>query len=173
MALEAETPSTAARMAVIEARIPTPTWPDRPLLIPGVNARTGEFRVFDRDSGVSLIDAVAASCAVPGIWPTVEIQGENYMDGGMRTVANADLAAGAERVLILVPSYPVGPLGDALPADELARLAPGRVHAVFADDASVAMMGTNPLDPATRRPTAVAGRAVGLQIADAVAEFWG
>jgi NTE family protein len=172
MALEADTPSTEARMAVIESRIPTVTWPDRPLLIPAVNARTGEFRVFDRESGVSLVDAVAASCAVPGIWPTVEIQGERYMDGGMRTIANADLAAGADRVLILVPGARTGPNGDALPEEELARLAPGRVHTVFADDESIAAMGQNPLDPATRRPTALAGRALGLQVAATVAEFW-
>ncbi|MCU1527335.1 MAG: hypothetical protein JWP75_1098 [Frondihabitans sp.] len=172
MALAAQTSSTAARMAVIEARIPTPDWPHRPLRISGVNARTGELRVFDATSEVSLIDAVAASCAVPGIWPTVEIAGENYMDGGMRTVANADLAAGADRVLILVPGRETGPLGAALPADELASLAPGRVHSVFADEASVGAMGLNPLDPATRRPTALAGRALGLQIADVVADFW-
>jgi predicted acylesterase/phospholipase RssA len=37
--------------------------------------------IMDRMSGVSLVDAVAASCAVPGIWPPVTIAGRRYMDG--------------------------------------------------------------------------------------------
>ncbi|HEU5378722.1 MAG TPA: patatin-like phospholipase family protein, partial [Ktedonobacteraceae bacterium] len=36
---------------------------------------SGEGFVMHRESGVSLVDAVAASCAVPGIWPPVTIAG--------------------------------------------------------------------------------------------------
>ncbi|GAA4685304.1 patatin-like phospholipase family protein [Frondihabitans cladoniiphilus] len=173
MALAADTPSTAVRHAVIEARIPSETWPEHPLLIPAVDARTGALRVFDRASGVSLVSAVEASCAVPGIWPTVPIQGHDYMDGGARSIANADLAAGSDRVLILVPSPEVGPYGPSLAPDQLEGLAPGRVHVVYADEASVAAMGANPLDPAARRPTAIAGRELGRRIAADIAAFWG
>ncbi|MGC0419804.1 patatin-like phospholipase family protein [Embleya sp. AB8] len=73
MALAAPTVPEAARRAVIEGRLPAHTWPDRRLLVVAVDANTGEPRVFAKESGVDLIDAVAASCAVPGIWPPVTI----------------------------------------------------------------------------------------------------
>ena len=56
-----------------------------------------------RDSGVDVVSAVAASCAVPTVWPPVAINGRHYIDGGMRSTANVDLAAGADRVVVLAP----------------------------------------------------------------------
>jgi len=94
------------------------------------------------------------------------------MDGGTRTGANADLAAGAGKVLILVPGPEESPMGAALPAAELAALEPARIHAIFADDASLAAIGVNPLDPSTRPAAARAGREVGRRAAAQVAEFW-
>ncbi|MET8467240.1 patatin-like phospholipase family protein, partial [Micromonospora zamorensis] len=104
MALAARTPSEASRRAVIEARLPEREWPRRRLLVTAVDASSGEFVVFDRDSEVSLVDAVGASCAVPGVWPPVTIGARRFVDGGMRSTVNADLAAGAERVLVLAPT---------------------------------------------------------------------
>jgi NTE family protein len=173
MALAADTPSTAARRAVIEARLAVQTWGDRSLRLTAVDAETGELRVFDRNSGVSLVDAVMASCAVPGIWPVVEIDGRRYMDGGMRSGSNADLAAGADPVLIITPSTEQTPMGPAVPPGEFDALAPARVHVVYADATSIGSFGTNPLDPASRKPAAVAGRALGRSIAAEIAAFWG
>ena len=171
-ALDASTVSSVDRRGVIGARLTVQTWPDRRLLVTAVDANTGALRVFDRDSGVELIDAVAASCAVPGIWPTVEIQGNHYTDGGVRTIANADLAAGSDPVLILAPlaeaNSPV-----AFPAHELAVLEPARVHVVFADEASLVAFGNNPLDPATAAGSARAGREQGRRIAADIAAFFG
>ena len=171
-ALDASTASSVDRRGVIGARLTVQTWPDRRLLVTAVDAHTGALRVFDRDSGVELIDAVAASCAVPGIWPTVEIQGNHYTDGGVRTIANADLAAGSDPVLILAPlaeaNSPV-----AFPAHELAVLEPARVHVVFADEASLVAFGNNPLDPATAAGSARAGREQGRRIAADIAAFFG
>ncbi len=172
IALAADTPSVEARRAVIAARIPNAAWTEHRLLITAVDTATGELRVFDRTSGVDLVDAVAASCAVPGIWPTVSIDGHQYMDGGMRSGANADLAAGSERVLILVPSAEESPFGRAIPDTELEALASSRVFIVYADPESISAMGANPLDPASRRPAAIAGRAVGRRIAAEVGRFW-
>ncbi len=172
IARQAETPSVAARRAVIGARLADAEWPERTLLITAIDTETGESRVFDRTSEVSLVDAVAASSAVPGIWPTVEIAGRHYMDGGMRSIANADLAKGADRVLILVPSLEQSPFGQAIPDAELEALAPARVMTVFADADSIAAMGMNPLDPASRRPSALAGRELGRRLAADVAAFW-
>ena len=173
IAMAAQTPSTAARRAVIEARLAVKTWPKRSLLVTAVDAETGDLMVFDRDSGVGLIDAVMASCAVPGIWPVVEIDGHRYMDGGMRSGSNADLAAGADPVLIVTPSTEQTPMGPAVPPSELEALAPGRVHVIYADAASVGAFGTNPLDPGSRKPAALAGRELGRSVAAEVAAFWG
>jgi len=172
IALDAHTVSTAARAAVIAARLPVHAWPQRPLLITAVDTATGALRVFDRNSGVDLVDAVAASCAVPGIWPTVEIDGHHYMDGGMRTVANADLAAGAQQVLILVPAPETSQNGPTLSQSELDALSPARVHSIFADADSLSAFGANSLDPRVRRLSALAGRELGRRIASEVSAFW-
>ena len=171
-ALDSTTGDPGDRRAIISARLTVQSWPDRRVLVTAVNAVTGELRVFDRHSGVDLIDAVAASCAVPGIWPTEEIDGNRYTDGGVRTIANSDLAAGSDAVLILAPLAEANaPI--AIPAHELAVLEPARIHVVFADDASLLAFGSNPLDPATAPVSARAGREQGRRIAAEIAEFLG
>ncbi|MFD0690979.1 patatin-like phospholipase family protein [Actinomadura fibrosa] len=168
-ALEAQTVPEAVRREVIAGRLPVHAWPSRPMLITAVEALTGELRVLDRDSGVDLVDAVAASCAVPMIWPPVTIGGVRYVDGGVRSGTNASLAAGYERVLLLVP------LEDPTLDEEVAAVTAkgGRVEVVRPDEASVAAAGADPLDPATRTPAAEAGRAQGRSIAARIASFWG
>ena len=135
VALQAVTPSTEARRRVIEARLAVKTWGERRLRVTAVDAETGELRIFDRNSGVGLVEAVMASCAVPGIWPVVEIDGHKYMDGGARSGSNADLAAGSDPVLVITPSTEQTPMGPAVPPAELDALAPSRVHVVYADAA--------------------------------------
>src|SRR5881227_3692171 len=95
-ALTAPTIPEAERRAIIETRLPVHTWPLQRLLIVAVDTETGEEYIMDRTSGVSLVDAVSASCAVPGIWPPVTIAGRRYMDGGVRSATNADLARGSD-----------------------------------------------------------------------------
>jgi len=152
------------RRAVIESRLPSHQWPIRTLKIVAVDAESGEPRVFDNTSGVSLVDAVAASCAVPGVWPPVTIDGRRYMDGGVRSIDNADYAAGASRVLMIVPlghveMFPTEkPLAQTI--DEL-RAVGADVAIIEPDEASLAAIGANPLDPSTRTPAAEAGRAQG------------
>jgi NTE family protein len=171
-AREADTAPAADRLAVIEARLPISAWPERRLLVTAIDTGTGELRVFDRDSGVSLINAVAASCAVPGVWPTVEIESVHYMDGGMRSASNVDLIAGSDPVLILTPSPATGPMGDAISEADLAALGDAVVTSVFADAASLAAFGQNPLDPAVRPPSAEAGRAQGRELAASLQSIW-
>jgi NTE family protein len=172
LALETETVAEPARRAAVAARLPVPTWPDRSVLLPAVDAETGESVVFTRDSGVALVDAVAASCAVPGIWPPVTIKGRRYVDGGIRSITNADLAAGSDRVLVIVPSLADQPNPFRRLDEETRALAPAAVLAVHADGASMAAFGTNPLSPATRGPSARAGRKIGRSRAAEVAAFW-
>ena len=173
-ALDADTVPEAARRAVIAHRLPVHDWPaGRDVRVVAADAESGAVRVFTAEDGVPLIDAVAASCAVPGVWPPVSIDGHRYVDGGIRSVTNADLAAGCDIVLVLAP-FPETPAiadPDALAAiEDVARSA--RVLTITADDASSTAMGTNPLDPASRAPAVTAGRAQGRAAAAAVRALW-
>ncbi len=173
MATATRTVDEADRLAVIAGRLPTSEWPDRDVRIVAVDVGSGAVVVFDRHAGITLVDAVAASCAVPGVWPPVTIAGRRYMDGGVRSSANADLAAGCDPVVVLSPASPDAPsLGSSTLGDEVASLAPADVAVVSADSASVAAFGLNPLDPATRPSSAAAGRAQGRREAARLAAVW-
>ena len=169
-ALTVETVPEAERRAVIAGRLPQHSWPSRKLAVVAVEASTGDVRVFDKDSGADLVDAVTASCAIPGIWPPVTIGAGRYIDGGTRSAVNADLAAGYRRVLILAP------MADLALEDQSAGLVAGgeevQVQVILPDDESTAAFGLNPLDPAVRAPVAQAGYAQGQRAAAAVARLW-
>ena len=96
-------PAAGQRRAMVAARLPRPEWPDRPMIVVAVNAHTGELAAFDRDSGVNLVDAVTASTALPGMTPTHNINGTRYINGGVRSTENADLASGYANVVVLSP----------------------------------------------------------------------
>jgi NTE family protein len=172
LALATETVDEPTRLAAIRARLPRAEWPERPIVLPAVDAETGALVAFTRESGVELVAAVAASCAVPGVWPPVTINGRRFVDGGVRSGTNADLAKGADRVLVVAPALPGAPQGPGDLDAELAALGPAEALVIWADEASVAAFGNNPLSPETRGPAARAGRTVGRDRAPAVAEFW-
>ncbi|MCI4066607.1 patatin-like phospholipase family protein [Micromonospora sp. R77] len=172
MACAARTPSEASRRAVIEGRLPVREWPAR-LRVTAVDAVSGEFVVFDAGSGVSLVDAVGASCAVPGVWPPVTIAGRRFVDGGVRSAVNADLAEGAEAVVVLAPvSSAFGPM-PRLAAQVAGLRRSARVAVVTPDGAARRAIGRNVLDPARRAGAARAGRAQAAVVADEVAAVWG
>ncbi|CQD02210.1 phospholipase [Mycobacterium europaeum] len=173
VALATETVPPPVRRQVIARRLPSHDWPDRTLRITAIDVSTGELAVFDRESGVDLVDAVAASCAVPGAWPPVAIACRRYMDGGVASSINLGVAADCDAAVVLLPSgadapSPFGPG----PAAEIFAF-PGAVFAVFADADSVAAFGPNPLDPKCRVASALAGREQGRREARAVARFLG
>ncbi len=171
LALGARTMPEAERRAVFQDRLPVRDWPERRLLITAVDAVSGEFRAFDRDSGVSILDAVGASCAVPGVWPPVTIGGRRWIDGGARSAANVDLAAGCERVVVLAPLP--GGVGPAPSVTRQVRELRGAAVAVVSPDAAARRaIGRNALDPARRGPAARAGRDQAARAADAVAATW-
>jgi NTE family protein len=172
IALGAATISEEERREIIAARLPVHEWPERRLLVTAVDTATGEFVVFDRDSGVPLVDAVAASCAVPAVWPPVTIGGRRYMDGGTRSSTNADLAVGYDVVLIVTP-FPLEQMLSGNFEDERAALEPAsHIVMVVADEASREASGMNPLDASRRHPAALAGRAQGEATAPAIAAAW-
>lgn len=168
-----EAVSAAVRRSVIARRLPTHDWPQQTLRITGIDIATGELEVFDNESGVELVDAVAASCAVPGAWPPVSIGERQFMDGGVGSGVNISAVHDCAVVVALVPSGVDAPSPWGTPAAEEIDAFPGATLAVFADSKSLAAFGPNSLDPACRRPSAEAGRVQGRQVADRVASFLG
>jgi NTE family protein len=158
----------ASRLEVIKARLPVHEWPERPLLVTAVDTADGAFVTWQRSSGVPLPLAVASSCAVPWVYPPTTINGRRYMDGGVRSTTNADLATGNELVLIVAPISGFGRATVDEEADELRR-AGARVEVVVPDAAAIEAIGPNPLDPARRAQAAEAGLAQAPSAVEALA----
>ena len=160
--------------ATVAARLPSQRWPERAVLITVVDAHTGEPVVFDRHSGVDLVDAVAASTAGG---PAYSIGDHRYIDGGYRSIENADLAAGYGRVLVLSPfggtSRHPREWGTHLAAqvDEL-RARGSRVETIFPDSDAEHLFGANAMDLSLRPPAARAGYDQGRALAEQLTEFW-
>ena len=161
--------------ATVASRLPSQRWPQRRVLITAVDAHTGEPVVFDRLSGVDLVDAVAASCASGRPY---RIGDHRYIDGGYRSNAeNADLAAGYGRVLVLSPfgGRSLTPMGWgthlATQVDEL-RAGGSRVETIFPDSGAEHMFGANAMDLLLRPPAARAGYDQGRALVGQLTEFW-
>jgi NTE family protein len=173
VALSTQTVPEAVRRDVIAQRLPSRDWPDRVLRISAIDTATGELVTFDRNSGVGLVDAVAASCAVPGVWPPVTIGGRRYMDDGVGSSVNMALANDCDVAVVLVPSGRSTPSPFGGGAAEEVEAFDGATLGVFADDESLAAFGRSPLDPACRKASALAGREQGRRVAADLAEFLG
>jgi NTE family protein len=162
--------------ATVAARLPSQHWPERPVQIVAVDAHTGEPVLFDRHSGVDLVDAVAASCAGGGF--AYGIGDNRYIDGGYRRSSeNADLAAGYGRVLVLSPlgGRSRAPLDWGLhlaaQVDEL-RARGSRVETILPDSNSRDAFGENMMDLSTRPPAARAGYDQGRALVGQLTKFW-
>lgn len=180
-ALAANTMNEEERLKLIASRLPNHEWnPKRNLIINTVNALTGEWVKFNQDSDVPLVQAVAASSAVPGIYPPTTINGQRYIDGGMSSGTNADLAKGYSTVLILVaePSLThaaMGPTMHRISFDEEIKIleeSGAEVMVIMPDEDSLKAKGDNPLDVNFRAASAKAGRRQGNNIAGKVKSFW-
>ena len=119
--------------AAVFAQLAGRDWPTS-FQCTAIDTQTGALRLWDSAAGVPLDRAVASSCSVPMVFPPVTIDGSRYMDGGMRTPLNADLAAGHAAVIVvscLAMALPEGfsdPVFDATAAQietELAVLRDG------------------------------------------------
>ena len=171
VALQSITVSEPVRRAVIEDRLPSHHWPPHPVAIVAVDTNSLETKLFHRNSGVSLVDAVAASCAVPGLWPPVTINGRRYMDGGTRSSDNADLAPDCTVVLVISP---VGLQANAGLSAQIAALHAKdvRVRVIEPDRESKNILGLNPFDLLKRGPAAHAGRRQSGALGRELAAFW-
>jgi len=177
-ALDLDAASDGERSArwrgVVAARLAKPRWPERTMLITAVDARTGAAVVFDRHSGVELVDAVAASTSSGAPY---HLGDDRYLDGGYRRNENADLAAGYDRVVVLSPfggrsRYPLE-WGMHLGA-QVAELQAGgsNVETIFPDGAAEHLFGVNAMDPSLRPPAARAGYDQGRNLGERLTGFW-
>jgi NTE family protein len=150
-----------------------------------VEAATGEFRVWDQQSGAEIDRAVASSCAVPGIFPPITIGGKRYIDGGVRSGASVDLAAGHERVVLVTLMSPDRMAAQGADDERLAamrarsereldtvREAGGTVEVIGPDEGSAAVMGMNLMDFSLGPAASAAGAQQGEQMADSLRSFW-
>lgn len=160
MAADAKTMSLEDYRALIDRQLPVPDWPAGvDFRVTSIAADTGEVTVWRADSAAQLLDAVMASCAVPGLMPLVPIDGRRHFDGGLVSPTHADQAAGCAEVLVIAP-FTESVAGPTL-ASELELLANARTAVIEPDENSLAAFASNPLDPSTRVPAALAGRAQG------------
>lgn len=177
MAIASRTPSLETWLATF-AEVADSDWPQRPLLLTAVDADSGAFQTWDRASGAPLHAAIASSCAVPGLFPVVPINGRRYMDGGVRSTTNADLARGYDAVLVIAPigarQDGIDPLSKRLSEAEVAALtaAGSRTHLVFPNAPSLEAMGINRMDTTRQKTTAEAGARQGKDLAERIADIW-
>lgn len=161
---------------IVAARLPSHDWPRQPVLIAAVDAQTGEPVVFDRDSGIELVDAVAASTS-NGFAGPYRIGEHRYINGGYRRSENADLAAGYGRVLVLSPFGGRSRMPRQWGMDletQVSELRAGgsRVETVFPDGGAGDVFDANALDPSTRPQAARGGYRQGVALAEQLTEFW-
>ena len=169
-ALKAHPDGAEARIDVIRSRIHVEAWPDRDLRITAVEAESGRFTVFDKDGPADLVHAVASSCAVPVVWPPVHVAGKAYVDGGVRSPANADLAADADAVVVLAPL--ARGLSKAGSAEAQLRRLSRRSALVTPDKQALKDFGRNVLDPAKRADAARAGLRQSAEVVEQVRAVW-
>jgi NTE family protein len=181
-ALEAET-MPEDRFVEVFRYLAGAEWPEA-FSCTAVHAETGEPIVWNALSGVALDRAVASSCAVPGLFPPITLNGRRCMDGGIRSASNADLAAGHDRVLLVTligrdRAAVAGQEARFASMRELAdreietiRTAGGTVEVLGPDIASADVMGMNLMDPSVGPVAAAAGVRQGEQLVASIAEFW-
>jgi NTE family protein len=176
LALAVPTAPEAQRREVIVSRLPVHSWPQSRLEIVAIDAFSGERTIFKRDSGVELVDAVMASSALPYAWPPATINQRRYIDGGCYSIANLDLAAGFDKVLVLQPDLPPFPFLESLD-EQIERLQRegAQIEVITPDKAmkaALASVGGNALNPSLRGIAADLGREQGRHEAARVAALW-
>jgi len=139
-------------------------WPERNYACTAVDAIDGSFMIWNKESRVGVTRAVASSCSVPGIFPPITINGRRYIDGGMRSFANADLAKGYDLVVVVAvrgnaAQDPISAAFQRILDKELKELrdSGSQVELIAPDAASVEAFGLNLMDSRRRPGSASAG----------------
>lgn len=160
--------------------LPVDAWPDRGFACTAVDAVSGGFQLWTKESGVGVVRAVASSCSVPGVYPPVTLNGRRYIDGGMRSSTNADMASGYDLVVVVALRLggAGGAVGERIAArldEEIETLKDGgaTVAVITPDEASIASFGVNLMDFRRRPDAARAGLAQGKAYAADLKPLWG
>ncbi len=154
--------------------VPHLGWPARDFACTAVDVEDGGFELWRAASGVDLLPAVTSSCCVPGLIAPITLKGRRYMDGGMRTPTNADLAAGHEVVVVIAVAIPgMGGAGSLDEEVESLKSDGSTVVAITLDEASAAAFGPNAMDADRKPDVARAGLAQGLAQAAVLKPVWG
>lgn len=172
-ALAAETVSEEVFLAGFP--LPEMPWPEK-FACTTIDAETGEFLLWTKDTAAPLRLAVPSSCSVPTIFPPVTIDGRRYIDGGMRSGTNADMAKDHGKVVIVavVPPMMAAIMQPGLDREMgIIREHGGEALLVTPDAGSGAAFGTNLMDSSNREAIARAGFAQGQAEAERVKAFWG
>ncbi|WFR73705.1 patatin-like phospholipase family protein [Prescottella defluvii] len=169
IALEMSAEHESVHVARMRRLIGSQHWPDTALLVVAVDALSGKREVFDQHGGVPLADAVVASRAMPGFYPPMTIEGRRFMDGGMHSSTNADLAAGAR---LLVAVHPLAHLFPAELESELRVAQPGTSILISPDELSIGAFGGDPHSRANWTPAFEAGERQARAEADRLEQVW-
>jgi Predicted esterase of the alpha-beta hydrolase superfamily len=168
-----------SRRETVAAQLPVRTWPEQRVLIPAISAETGERRVFDRDCGIDVVDAVIATTASFGM-PLMVFQCEHHFDGGYYSSDNADLATGFDRVMILSlirpPGVPFVPLVSVEDSITGLRDSGSVVELILPDDNTTAALAAagGAMNPSISATAARAGREQGRSVVnERLSSFWG
>lgn len=168
--------SEAGFVASYQRRFPGPRWPSPRYECTSIAATDGSLRVWKESSGVPIALAVASSCALPGLFAPVTIDGHRYMDGGVRATTNVDLASGYEAIVVLAPTVgndnPIATHGDLPNQIKMLRSSGSTVVLIAPDAASLKAFGANLGDEGLRSVAADAGLVQGRLEAGALAKAW-
>lgn len=150
MAESVATEGAEDHLAWMRWMVGTPEWPESRLWITAVDIDSGDRVAWDRDSGIALLTAIASSCCITMFCPPVMINGRRYVDGGAVSPTNADLAEGAQRLVVIDPIAHLYPRGSL--EGEIATVSPDLVVTIGPNAAAQAAYGSNMLDNATWQP---------------------
>lgn len=140
-----------------------------------IDAATGEFEVWEESSGIELGRAIASSCSVPGVFPPITIRGKRYIDGGMRSATNIDLAKGYQRVLVIavLSNLALDFMRAGIEREIAALKSSGSTVELIVPDANcLEAFGNNLMDGSRRGDVALAGVVQGRAEAKRIKPFW-
>jgi NTE family protein len=152
-------------------------WPSDAYECVSVDAGDGSLKVWNKSSGVPLALAVASSCALPGLFLPVTINGHRYMDGGARSATNADLARGCGTAIVMAPTaginHPLAKLSVVRLDRELQILRESgcKVMVVVPDAATEKAFGRTGADEVRNTAALEAGRDEGRDKAGEIAKL--
>jgi NTE family protein len=154
-------------------------WPAKSFACTSVDAADGSFVAWNKDAGIGLARAVATSCSVPGIYPPISFRGHRYIDGGMRSPTNADLAKCYGVVIVVavtiksMPSFVADVFNRRFEAElQALRDSGSRVEVITPDEESCAAFSMNLMDASRRQPSAEAGLKQGRNEAARLIGIW-